>query len=843
MKNFPIVKTVILGALLTVFNLSFVHAQCSISEMTVVDSPCDANDNFDVEINFSFDETGNSGFQVLGNGNNYGIFQYADLPIVIEDLPGNCETVFEFIVRDVEDPTCADFVELGAVCCDNECQLSIVEFETSECENQSFDIHFKLENEFSGENGFSVSINGELYDEFSYADLPLNLEDITSIEEGLNTLMVCDNEFEDCCDEYSFLNPCICGMTNITSNIVDCNSDDTTYYVVINFDHVATNDSFQMGYSNNGTNTFLGTFAYADLPVTAGPIYLSDNEQEILIVDTDNFFCFSSAYLGVVDDCNIECQLYNLFGEAYMCEEGEYLIDFEFDAEDIEGHSFNVSVDGVHYGTFDYGESVYTVGPIPSNCDIAPVLVIEDSNSDSCSDFYNFPEPICCLPDCNFTSLEVTTECGPTTLLVNGEFENNGANLSGFFFVQILGTSYGPIPYNDFTFSIEIPLLANGEYEITVNDGTDPSCFITGSFLAQCDEEPCLIYDVIAEATPCEEGLFWVDLIFEYAGEVSDSFVVGGNGVDYGTFAYGEASYAIGPLTGDCETLYEFVVSDLVFEGCNAFYAFNEAICCENDCEFGSINITDYECINKNLISNFIMNFEFANTPSDSFLLFIDEVEYGIFSYTDLPLHVDEELERIFFIQIFDSKDSICSAALEAELDCSEFECTITDVDIDFIDCDEDENFYAFLDFEHTNTSESFLFVFGTDADTFNYADLPVEIGPLPTGLALIITLIDIEGNCAADDVIFIEDCDTSIDEALFESVKITQDQGAIQIHNHDSQAIQTRLLGINGELLLMSTIESNQKKIIDSRELSSGIYLLHLFNREGQKTVKIAVF
>ena len=167
----------------------------------------------------------------------------------------------------------------------------------------------------------------------------------------------------------------------------------------------------------------------------------------------------------------------------------------------------------------EYGENFYTVGPIPSNCESAPVVVIQDFNVEFCTDFYNFSEPICCLPDCNFTSFEVTTECGPTMLTINGSFENNGTMLSGFYFVEFMGTSYGPYLYGDFMFSIDVPLLPNGEYQININDSLDPECQISTTFEAQCDDEPCMIFNVFAEPSECEEGQFFVDIEFDYAGD------------------------------------------------------------------------------------------------------------------------------------------------------------------------------------------------------------------------------------------------------------------------------------------------------------------------------------
>jgi len=821
-------------------------SQCAITNIVATSGECNENDEFTAEIDFDFDETGENGFQILGNV-NYGTFQYEDLPISIPGLMGNCETAYEFIVRDIDDPACAASVELGVVCCGEDCEMTIIDFETTDCEdNLSYGVSFDLEYQFEGEDGFSVSINEEAYGSYSYEDLPLSIDEIVSVEEELNTITVCDNDFEECCDTYTFLNPCVCGMTNITSEIVDCNAEDSTYYTIINFDHVATNDSFQMGYSNNGTNIFLGTFAYADLPVVAGPIFLSENDQEILIVDTEDFFCFNSAFLGRVDDCDIECQLFNLFGEAYECEEGEYFIDLEFEAEDIEGSTFEVLVDGTNYGTFEYGENSYTVGPIPSDCENAPVLVIQDSAEESCSDFYNFSEPICCLPDCNFTSLEVTTECGPTTLQINGVFENNGIMLNAFYFVQILGTSYGPFPYADFTFSIEIPLLDNGEYEITINDSIDPECQITGIFEAQCDEEPCIIFDVFAEASECEENQFMVDVEFNFAGEVSDSFTIAGNGMNYGTFAYGEQFYTVGPLEGDCETIYEFVVNDQIFEGCNSFYAFEEPVCCESDCEISGIVISEIICSDSLTIASMDVFFQFENPNSEQFYITINEFEDPtLYNYADLPITIDYIIPNEFTILIQDSENPDCNFSSTFDVDCSD-ECSITNVEFEFIECnDEGTTYFGSLNFDFLNTNESFIVWKGSinQQDTFDYADLPVDIGPLLVGISQTLTIINMGSSCSAQEIVLIEDCETSVEDNQFSNIKILRSTNIITIENNESEDLSFRLFNTTGVQMKTLNLRASISGSMDTSQLPGGLYLFNMTDGISQKTVKIVVF
>jgi len=836
-----------LSFFLMIFSGDITLAQCSITDLTVMPSECDDTDRFSVTIDFEFTGAGDSGFQILGNGNNYGTFQYPDLPIILEGLIGNCDIEFEFIVRDVDDPACSAFLEIGTVCCEDECTLSIVDFETSECDNSnSFNIGFDVINEFVGNAGFSVFLNDEFVEDFAYEDLPVTLLDPEAVAEGNNTLTICDNEFTDCCTDFTFLNPCLCDIVNITSEIVDCSANDSTYFVIIDFEHSSSNDSFQMGYSNNGTNEFLGTFSYNSLPVTAGPLAFSDQEQEILIVDQQDFFCFSNAFLGVVDDCTINCQISNVFAEAYMCEEGEYFMDVEFDTEDIEGFSFDILVDGQSYGNFNYGESLYTVGPIPSNCDEAPVVVIQDSEIEGCSDFYNLPEPVCCLPDCNLLALEANTVCGINTLTINGEFENNGVMFSGFYFIQFAGTIYGPFIYGDFTFSLEVPLVADGSYSLSINDSIDPNCEISTEVAVSCEQQPCIIFDVVAEAEACEENQFFATIEFEFGGEVSDSFSISANGNNLGTFAYGAGSYPVGPLEGDCETIYEFVVQDKNIDGCNDVFVFEEPVCCDPPCVISDVEILQYTCISESMISSFVLNFSTAETPSDQFVLIIDGQEIATYFYADLPIFVDMEMSNVFLLQINDAVDADCSFFEALDLDCEGADCSISDVAFDLVDCDMDMGTYfvQLTGLNFTGVSDSFNIFLGDDlVIRERYDNLPIFIGPLELMVEYTYTLADVENsNCQDDFTVFLDDCTTGVEENVYQDVRINQFPNQLEVINNESDRLQIRMYALSGALMHSSQLDSASNHAWSTGHLPTGVYVLNILGSRGIKTTKIFV-
>lgn len=612
------------------------YSQCDLSDLIVTPTDCYETDLLDIVIDFNYTDEGNQGFTVLGNGTNYGNFQYSLLPITLAGIAANCETEYEFIIRDIQDPTCSVFTEYGTICCDDACVIEILEVNTTECDGDIFSIIAEVNNASIGVL-VDIALNGTVVSQIELDGMQFILEDISIEEGGINEITICSVDDPECCFSSQFLNPCECATSNITAQIIDCEEADSSYFAIIDFDYAATSDSFQMGYSDGGDNNFLGVFAYADLPVTAGPIFWSDNERELLIVDKGDFFCFNSAYMGVVDDCDISCQIFNVFAEAYECEDGKYFIDLEFDSEDIEGSTFDVIVDGINYGSYIYGESLYTVGPINQNCDNAPVLVIQDTNLESCKDFYNFDEPICCGIPCEFINFEVNSMCTDAgEAFITFGYENPGLTEDDQLFVLFGTNTFGPYDSNAGFGEFSLIAPANGTYELMIFVDGNSNCSETTTVLIDCEEEPeCVISNVFAEAHECVDGSFLVDIEFD-TSEVSDSFEIRGNGQSYGIFSYGESFYTVGPLEGDCELIYEFIIIDQGDNDCNGVFIFDEPVCCTT-CEFGEMEIGLIDCFDDGY--TITIDFEYEDNGEGFMLTYLGDTI--TFEYNQLPIELN----------------------------------------------------------------------------------------------------------------------------------------------------------------------------------------------------------
>ena len=89
---------------------------CEIANLTYTLTECDSSGNFLFILDFDFQNTGNEGFHVQGNGNNYGNFSYDNVPVQIGPFPSD-DTEYEFVVIDNGHPDCSASIVPGNVNC------------------------------------------------------------------------------------------------------------------------------------------------------------------------------------------------------------------------------------------------------------------------------------------------------------------------------------------------------------------------------------------------------------------------------------------------------------------------------------------------------------------------------------------------------------------------------------------------------------------------------------------------------------------------------------------------------------------------------------------------------
>ena len=143
--------------------------------------PCDENGGFLVDIDFQFENVGESGFRIQGNGVDYGDFSYEEAYVTIGPLYGDGQTVYEFVIIDNDNPNCQDYTTLGPIDCDpnqGPCEIYNLVVDPMECnENGTYSIAINFEVENPGNNFFEVfGPNNEYIGYYPIADLPVVIE-------------------------------------------------------------------------------------------------------------------------------------------------------------------------------------------------------------------------------------------------------------------------------------------------------------------------------------------------------------------------------------------------------------------------------------------------------------------------------------------------------------------------------------------------------------------------------------------------------------------------------------------------------------------------------------------
>ena len=253
--------------------------------------------------------------------------------------------------------------------------------------------------------------------------------------------------------------------------------------------------------------------------------------------------------------------------------------------------------------------------------------------------------------------------------------------------------------------------------------------------------------------------------------------------------------------------------------------------------------VVDHTCANVNLISGFTLDFIFENNPSDMFSMDIDGVIIGSYLYSDLPIQFLIDLPKDFTIIVFDAENEDCQTSEFIELDCSELECTISNVEVEFIECIDDNRYLGNLNFDFINTSDSFIVSVGTISDTVSYSDLPYQLGPLLVGIAQIVTIFDSEGNCVGQEITLFEDCETSLKEADFSNIEIIHANNTITIINNEAEEMKFQLYSTTGALIKKIDIGVNFTDSFDTSGLPAGLYFMNISNSKSQQTVKMVVF
>lgn len=816
--------------------------QCDIRDLEVERLPCTEEDLFSVVVNFVHQNTGNEGFRIQGNGVNYGEFEYAALPITIDGLEGNCDTEYEFVVRDIEMPECAADINFGKVCCNIPCAIEIFDLEVSECVNGGYNVSFDIERENTTDLGADVFINGEFVEFVNYNDFPVFFEDVAALNDRDNEVIVCDSDNPSCCDTLLFESPCICSLKDVNYRIESCSDVDSNYYFTVDFNTNMVGDSFRIG----GNGNFFGNYAYADLPVTIGPAPFHQDTAFYLMVDERNAFCFEEVIIPPIDTCDFDCVFSNIVLERTECEEGTFFAHITFDVKNPGLSGFTIRGNGVVYGEdYEYGESTYIIGPLEGDCTTQYEFILIDNDVDGCSGEVFFDEPVCCL-ECDIKELEAELIC-EGDVLVGVQIENYQIEYSkdSTFYVNVNGEDFGPYHYNDLPIILNYENTNVEEVRIEVIDGNDEGCTAVAEILVECKKECGAYVNIFTENGEClDDGKYFVDIEFELEGSHSDSFYIAAQDQIFGPFVHGETSYSFGPLEASCEN-EEIKIFDGEDDGCFQEYLIEDKQCCV-ECEIELVTL-EVECEDFEMVGINI-KVENANASANGYYVKIgndvfDGLSYNETEFIEISLAAGE-----YTIVIIDSENEDCAFETTLVVNCGDVNpCSLFEINVETVNCNV-ETFMFLIRLEHNRPDNELfdLYINNVLQGTLSYSLLPYTTGELNRndGGPWHILIKDKElEECAVDIELEEELCESNTIDQNLEDVSVRTVNGDVVLsglpHN---ETFVVSVFDIMGRTLVEPMDSSNQSEftLAIDRPMMTQIILVNIKSEIGQKTFRL---
>ncbi len=433
MKNFlQTIRVLSFGILTLSLPLVLLAQDCEIGEPEATVQDCDSSGFFNVLLDFDYANVGDEGFRVQGNGNNYGNFEYEDLPVTIGPLEGDGETVYEFVVTDNQFEDCTNFTEIDPVDCGGngeDCFISELTIDDYPCEDSLYNVYLNFEYE-NVSDSFKLFVDWELYGNYGYDELPLNIGPFAGDGETVYHFLVRDVEQEEDCASDANFGPVLCGeggecsIRDMYATVLPCDENDE-FNVLLNFEYENTGDE---GFTIRGNGNNYGAFEYDDLPVELGP-FPADGETEYEFEARDNQFedCYDWT---VVEPflCDTTVLFSNLRMDIQDCENQTYYLLIDFAVANPGESGFSLRGNGTGFRTFSYDDLPVKTGPLTNDEITAYYFVIADNRQKNHGDWQRF-SPFSCnsLGTGDHPALSPAISVYPNPAAGKVSFENRGS--------------------------------------------------------------------------------------------------------------------------------------------------------------------------------------------------------------------------------------------------------------------------------------------------------------------------------------------------------------------------------------------------------------------------------
>ncbi len=472
--------------------------------------PCDADDNVIVNVTFDVEGPGSSGYEVLVDGVSVGTFVYTAGVSQSNTIsvPGD-GNLHDILVRDIEDLNCSGATNITTADCNSGgtpiCEIEVMGELGGICdENNQVPLDLTINASDQG-SSFEVVLDGNSLGSFDYTGSITNLTINVDGDGQSHLISVTDDIDGGCTSSVSITVPncsASCDITNLTAiptndgigNIHSVEVEDFIFNPsVIN---IITGDQVEFLWTGNVAHTATsdlnsGPSSFNSGLLNNGDVYLTP----VLTEGEHPYYCIPHGAPGGV----------GMSGNIYVlppCNgNNEVLVNVNFDIQGAGTNGFEVEIDGIVIGIFDYvaGIQQSAIINVPGDGN-SHIIQVRDVLNSACSETVTIATTDCNgggLANCQLAmNASVSGPCNegnfvPVNVLVSAI--DQGEN----FTLILDGVSQGVYDYTGSTTNVSLNVIGDGmDHTISIIDGSDSSCSDSVTFSTPNCNADCSIYDL-----------------------------------------------------------------------------------------------------------------------------------------------------------------------------------------------------------------------------------------------------------------------------------------------------------------------------------------------------------
>jgi hypothetical protein len=674
--------------------------------------PCNVLEEIYFEIDFSHQNVSLEGFEITGNGTNYGSFAYTDLPVLIGPFPGDGSQYVEFVITDLIDQLCFGAIEIGFIDCDDICHLFDLTVAPGACTgNNTYLAQIDFEYQGVSGIGFDLFINGEQHDFYGYDDLPLTLLEFPSSGTGFDTVTVCENENPSCCTTLIFASPlCECSIYDLGYQNLGCVTDSTFNISVEFFTENMPGDQVDVHLDG----VLIGSYNINSLPFTI-PIHEGSGVATLTVCASELNNCCAELTIELINCESPVCQIWDLVAETGDCtSDSTYVLHVDFNSQNLSVDSVTITANGVFVGQYPVPAEFITIEHFPYFDTTHTEITVCAVGEPDCCDVYVFETADCALfGHCNIWDLVAENgDCtSDSTYILHFNFNSQNLSVDSVT-LTANGTFIGQYQVPPGFITVEhFPAFDTTLTEITVCAVGEPDC---------CDvyvlETPdcssfgqCHIWDLVAENADCTSDTTYIlHVNFNSENLSIDSVVVTGNGNYVGQYQ----------VTGGNIIISNFPIFETNLTLLTVC-AVGEPDCCDEyefetpNCEGGGICnlydlVADPDTCNSDSAYVLFIHYASINLHSDSVIVTGNGEYVGQFPHHPEGFNIENFpafSTEYTVITVCSAADPDCCDVFEfATPDCGQgFDCLLFDLVAEVGDCASDSTYLLDISFQHNN--------------------------------------------------------------------------------------------------------------------------------------------